>query len=170
MTQHWLLPERLVLSPDFHLFMYGLLKLPFKKAFGFRIGMVKPAIGQVHVLKYYNYLGWLSPFLQTFFPNVISTMRKVANAMIRVCSEGYESDIIYVKDIRKLDLNQWIFNLRKGQTKNSMKDKSKYFLNQNLKKYQAEFIKDLLSYEIPIILKLKSKYNSSIVPSLHLIS
>jgi uncharacterized protein YbjT (DUF2867 family) len=83
-----------------------LLKLPFKKAFGFRIGMVKPAIGQVHVLKYYNYLGWLSPFLQTFFPNVISTMRQVANAMIRVCSEGYESDIIYVKDIRKLDLNQ----------------------------------------------------------------
>ena len=79
-----------------------LLKLPFKNAFGFRIGMMKPAVGQVHVLKYYNYFGWLAPFLETFFPNVISTMRQVANAMIRVCDEGYPSNIIYVKDIRKL--------------------------------------------------------------------
>jgi hypothetical protein len=30
-------------------------------------------------------------------------MRQVANAMIRVCTEGYASDIIYVKDIRKLE-------------------------------------------------------------------
>ena len=80
-----------------------LLKLPFKQAFGFRIGMMIPAVGQQHVLKYYNYLGWMSPFLKLFFPNVISTMRQVANAMIRVCSEGYQSDIIYVKDIRNLD-------------------------------------------------------------------
>lgn len=80
-----------------------LLKLPFKQAFGFRIGMMIPAVGQQYVLKYYNYLGWMSPFLKLFFPNVISTMRQVANAMIRVCSEGYQSDIIYVKDIRNLD-------------------------------------------------------------------
>jgi uncharacterized protein YbjT (DUF2867 family) len=80
-----------------------LLKLPFKQAFGFRIGMMIPAVGQQHVLKYYNYLGWMSPLFKLFFPNVISTMRQVANAMIRVCSEGYQSDIIYVKDIRNLD-------------------------------------------------------------------
>jgi hypothetical protein len=79
-----------------------LLKMPFKTAFGFRIGMMIPAEGQQHVLKYYNYLGWMSPFIRTFFPNVISTMQQVANAMIRVCSEGYASDIIYVQDIRKL--------------------------------------------------------------------
>ena len=80
-----------------------LIKLPFKNAFGFRIGMMIPAVGQQHVLKYYDYLGWMSPFLKLFFPNVINTMRQVANAMIRVCTEGYASDIIYVKDIRKLD-------------------------------------------------------------------
>jgi hypothetical protein len=44
----------------------------------------------------------MSPFIRAFFPNVISTMQQVANAMIRVCSEGYTRDIIYVQDIRKL--------------------------------------------------------------------
>ena len=80
-----------------------LSRMAFRQTFGFRIGMMIPAKGQQHVLKYYNYLGWMSPFLKVFFPNVISTMRQVANAMIRVCSEGYASDVIYVKDIRKLD-------------------------------------------------------------------
>jgi uncharacterized protein YbjT (DUF2867 family) len=80
-----------------------LSKMDFKRAFGFRIGMMIPAEGQQYVLKYYNYLGWLSPFFKLVFPNIISTMRQVANAMIRVCAEGYNSDVIYVKNIRKLD-------------------------------------------------------------------
>jgi hypothetical protein len=80
-----------------------LSKMDFKQAFGFRIGMMIPAEGQQYVLKYYNYLGWMSPFFKLVFPNIISTMRQVANAMIRVCTEGYNSDVIYVKDIRKLD-------------------------------------------------------------------
>ncbi|MEN9698917.1 MAG: hypothetical protein RLZZ301_115 [Bacteroidota bacterium] len=82
-----------------------LAKMPFKASFGFRIGVMIPAEGQQHVLKYYKYVAWLTPFLKLFFPIIISTMRQVANAMIRVCSEGYKSDIIYVKDIRKLELN-----------------------------------------------------------------
>jgi uncharacterized protein YbjT (DUF2867 family) len=80
-----------------------LSKMDFKQAFGFRIGMMIPAEDQQFVLKYYNYLGWMSPFFKLVFPNMISTMRQVANAMIRVCTEGYNSDIIYVKNIRKLD-------------------------------------------------------------------
>jgi uncharacterized protein YbjT (DUF2867 family) len=80
-----------------------LSKMGFKQAFGFRIGMMIPAEGQQFVLKYYNYLGWMSPFFKLVFPNIISTMRQVANAMIRVCTEGYNSDVIYVKDIRKLN-------------------------------------------------------------------
>jgi uncharacterized protein YbjT (DUF2867 family) len=80
-----------------------LSKMDFKQAFGFRIGMMIPAEGQQYVLKYYNYLGWMSSFFKLVFPNIISTMRQVANAMIRVCTEGYNSDIIYVKNIRKLD-------------------------------------------------------------------
>jgi len=80
-----------------------LSKMDIKRAFGFRIGIMIPAEGQQYVLKYYNYLGWMSPFFKLVFPNMISTMRQVANAMIRVCSEGYNSDVIYVKDIRKLD-------------------------------------------------------------------
>jgi hypothetical protein len=79
-----------------------LSKMDFKQAFGFRIGMMIPAEGQQYVLTYYKYLGWMSPFFKLVFPNVISTMRQVANAMIRVCAEGYKSDVIYVKDIRQL--------------------------------------------------------------------
>jgi uncharacterized protein YbjT (DUF2867 family) len=79
-----------------------LSKMDFKQAFGFRIGMMIPAEGQQYVLTYYKYLGWMSPFFKLVFPNVISTMRQVANAMIRVCAEGYNSDVIYVKDIRQL--------------------------------------------------------------------
>lgn len=80
-----------------------LSRMAFRQTFGFRIGMMIPAEGQQYVLKYYNYLGWMSPFLKIVSPNIISTMGQVANAMIRVCSEGYISDIISVKDIRKLD-------------------------------------------------------------------
>jgi uncharacterized protein YbjT (DUF2867 family) len=80
-----------------------LSKMAFKQTFGFRIGMMIPAEAQQYVLKYYNYLGWMSPLFKLVFPNMISTMRQVANAMIRVCSEGHERDVIFVKDIRKLD-------------------------------------------------------------------
>jgi nucleoside-diphosphate-sugar epimerase len=79
-----------------------LMKMPFKQAFGFRIGIVKPAMGQQYVLKFYNYLSWLMPIFKTFFPSMFNTMEQVANAMIVVASKGYESNVIYVKDIHKI--------------------------------------------------------------------
>jgi nucleoside-diphosphate-sugar epimerase len=71
-----------------------LMKMPFKHAFGFRIGIVKPAMGQQYVLKFYNYL--------SFFPSMFNTMEQVANAMIVVASKGYERNVIHVKDIHKI--------------------------------------------------------------------
>ncbi len=79
-----------------------LMAMPFKQAFGFRIGMVQPAEGQVHVLKYYKYLAWLVPVLKVLTPNIINTMKQVANAMVYFAENGFERNVIFVKDIHKL--------------------------------------------------------------------
>ncbi|HSC54919.1 MAG TPA: NAD-dependent epimerase/dehydratase family protein [Phnomibacter sp.] len=78
-----------------------LAKLPFKQAFGFRIGFVKPAAGQQFVLSYYKYFSWLFPIVKTLLPNIHSTMKEVAQAMIYFSKNGYNRNVIYVKDIHK---------------------------------------------------------------------
>ncbi len=79
-----------------------LARLPFKQTFGFRIGFVKPATGQQHVLSYYKYVSWLFPIIKKIVPNIYSTMKQVAQAMIYVSMHGYNSNVIYVKDIHKV--------------------------------------------------------------------
>lgn len=79
-----------------------LAKLPFKQAFGFRIGFVKPAAGQQHVLRAYKYISWLFPVIKSLFPNMYNTMKQVTQAMIHVAQYGYERNVIYVRDIRKM--------------------------------------------------------------------
>ncbi|MEN9884310.1 MAG: hypothetical protein RLZZ420_1527 [Bacteroidota bacterium] len=83
-----------------------LMKLPFKQAFGFRIGIVEPAAGQAHVLSFYKYLAWLMPVLKTMFPAVTNTMKQVAEAMIQVSEKGYPRNVIYVKDIHQLNTDR----------------------------------------------------------------
>jgi hypothetical protein len=77
-----------------------LMKLPFKQAFGFRIGFLIPARGQKRVLKYYKYVSWLIPLIKLLIPNIITTMNQVALAMIYAAQNGYERNVIYVKDIK----------------------------------------------------------------------
>lgn len=79
-----------------------LAKLPFKQTFGFRIGMVKPASGQHHVLSYYKYFSWMIPFIRTVLPFMYNTMKQVADAMIFVSENGYKRNVIYVKDIHAI--------------------------------------------------------------------
>ncbi len=76
-----------------------LFKLPFKQAFGFRLGFLIPHPAQKHVLKYYGYIRWLVPLLKIMLPNIISSTRQLARAMIYVSRNGYRSNVIYVKDI-----------------------------------------------------------------------
>lgn len=79
-----------------------LAKLPFRQAFGFRIGFVKPTVGQQHVLSYYKYVAWLFPVIKNLLPFMYNTMKQVAQAMIYVSQNGYERNVIYVKDIRNM--------------------------------------------------------------------
>jgi nucleoside-diphosphate-sugar epimerase len=79
-----------------------LMKLSFKQVFGFRIGIVEVAKGQIHILPFYKYVSWLIPILKIISPNILNTMKEVANAMIVVSSKGYTKNIIHVKDIHYL--------------------------------------------------------------------
>lgn len=79
-----------------------LMKMPFKQAFGFRIGVVEPAAGQKKVLSYYKYFSWLFPVIKLLLPRMISTMKQVANAMVKVSQNGYPQNVIHVKDITLL--------------------------------------------------------------------
>jgi hypothetical protein len=79
-----------------------LMKLPFKQAFGYRIGFLAATPGQKRVLKYYRYVSWLLPLTKLLSPNVVSTMNQVALSMVNVARHGYERNVIRVKDIKIL--------------------------------------------------------------------
>jgi uncharacterized protein YbjT (DUF2867 family) len=76
-----------------------LMKLPFKAAYNFRPGMMKPTKGQKNVLSAYKYVGWLYPVIRALFPGVACTIAEVGQAMINAVTKGYEKNILEVKDI-----------------------------------------------------------------------
>lgn len=79
-----------------------LMKLPFKAAYAFRPGMLKPTQGQKNTLKYYKYLGWLYPVLKLIAPNTASSLQELGLAMINASANGSEKKILEVKDIIQL--------------------------------------------------------------------
>ena len=79
-----------------------LMKLPFRQAFGFRIGFVEGTAGQRRVLSAYKYLYWLFPLINKLLPSIINTRHQVAMAMIEAAQNGYEKNVIHVGDIRVL--------------------------------------------------------------------
>ena len=76
-----------------------LMKLPFKKVYNFRPGMLKPTKGMKNTLSYYKYLGWLYYPLRAVFPQFVSTLKELGLAMINASSQGYSKNILEVKDI-----------------------------------------------------------------------
>jgi len=79
-----------------------LMKLPFKKVYAFRPGMLKATKGLKNTLSYYKYFGWLYPVITTFFPNAGCTLQQLGLAMINAVDKGYDKNIIEVKDIKIL--------------------------------------------------------------------
>jgi uncharacterized protein YbjT (DUF2867 family) len=76
-----------------------LMKLPFKRVFAFRPGMLIPTKGLKNTLQYYNYFTWLNPLLRRAFPSSVSTLKELGLAMIQVASKGYSMPVLEVKDI-----------------------------------------------------------------------
>jgi hypothetical protein len=79
-----------------------LMKLPFKKAYMFRPGIIEPTKGLKNTLKFYNYLGWMLPIIRLVSPGFISTLRDIGVAMVKSVIKGYPKSILEVNDIKAL--------------------------------------------------------------------
>jgi hypothetical protein len=76
-----------------------LMKLPFKRVYAFRPGMLRATEGMKNTLKYYKYIGWLYPLLRFLYPSGVSTLKELGRAMIYVSMHGFDKPILDVKDI-----------------------------------------------------------------------
>jgi len=76
-----------------------LLQLPFRKAYMFRPGFMKPTKGLKNTLRGYGAFTWMYPALRALFPNFVTTLSEVGIAMINVTVRGYDNSILEVKDI-----------------------------------------------------------------------
>lgn len=79
-----------------------LLKMPFKKVYNFRPALLKATSGQQNVLSYYKYINWLFPILNVVYPGGVSTLKQLGLAMINVAQQGYNKQVLEVRDIKKL--------------------------------------------------------------------
>ncbi len=77
----------------------ALVKLPFRQVFNFRPGYMHPTKGLKNTLPFYKYISWLYPFFRKVFPNRVSTLAELGQAMINVTLFGYNKQVIEVKDI-----------------------------------------------------------------------
>ena len=76
-----------------------LMKLPFKKVYAFRPGILLPTKGMKNTLKYYKYITWLNPLLRIVFPSSVSTLEALGLSMINITVNGYPTPVIEVNDI-----------------------------------------------------------------------
>ena len=81
-----------------------LLKLPFRQAYNFRPGIIKPTKGLKNVLSLYKWMSWMLPIINTISPGSVVTLKQIGDAMINVTQRGYEKKIMEVKDIISLSI------------------------------------------------------------------
>ena len=79
-----------------------LIKLPFRKVYNFRPGYMQPTKGLKYSNPYYKYITWLYPILRKVFPNRVTTLAEVGQAMIHAVSAGYGKNVVEVRDILTL--------------------------------------------------------------------
>ena len=76
-----------------------LMKLPLRRVYNFRPGVLEPIQGMKNTLGFYKWLGWLLPFIRLVAPSHICSLRQLGLAMISAASKGYEKQVLEVKDI-----------------------------------------------------------------------
>jgi hypothetical protein len=79
-----------------------LAKLPFKAAFMFRPGLMKPTRGQKNVKVIFRMLGLLYPLWKALSPMRVCTLEDLGLAMIQAVEAGYPKRILENKDIAQL--------------------------------------------------------------------
>jgi NAD dependent epimerase/dehydratase family len=80
----------------------ALMRLPFKRVYNFRPGLMRPTPGQKNIKWYLKALGGLYPLLRMILPNQVSTMRDVGIAMINSVLKGYPKQALEIRDINSL--------------------------------------------------------------------
>jgi uncharacterized protein YbjT (DUF2867 family) len=81
----------------------ALMRLPFRGAYAFRPGFIRPAHGERSKTASYRVIytatGWLFPVLRRLFPRYVTTTEEVARAMLRVAREGAPRRVLENVDI-----------------------------------------------------------------------
>lgn len=80
----------------------ALMRMPFRRAYMFRPGFMKPIEGSRNTKGYYRFIAPLYPVLRALMPQYVSTLQELALAMIKSVTQGYEKNILEVKDIVQL--------------------------------------------------------------------
>jgi hypothetical protein len=76
--------------------------LPFKAAYAFRPGFIKPYKGLKNSYGISKALGGIYPVLKTIFPKYVCTLEDLAFAMIHAARDGYSSPALENPDIARL--------------------------------------------------------------------
>ncbi len=79
-----------------------LMKLPFKRAFGFRPAFLIPTPGMKNAYRSFKVIGPIVPLFKRIMPGYVSTLKELGLAMISSALTGYGKNIIEVADIKKL--------------------------------------------------------------------
>ncbi len=79
-----------------------LMKLPFRKAFAFRPGYIRPIPGLRNTLLFTKLLAPFYPFMRLFFPVYVCTLEDLGRSMIHAATHGYSKNILECKDITLL--------------------------------------------------------------------
>lgn len=79
-----------------------LTKLPFKAAYLFRPGLMKPTEGQKNVKPIYKVAGMLYRLIKILSPKNVCTLDEVGLAMIHAVETGYPMKILENRDIAQL--------------------------------------------------------------------
>lgn len=79
-----------------------LLNLPFKAAYMFRPGFIKPTKGLKNAYKAYKFFTPFYPVLRKLFPKYVVTLEEIGLAMINVTLLGSDKKVLECKDIAGL--------------------------------------------------------------------
>lgn len=79
-----------------------LMRMPFKKAYNFRPGFIRPTKGQKMLKPFYKVIGVFYPIVYLFYAKGFITMEELGLAMINCVRVGYERQILEVEDIKQL--------------------------------------------------------------------
>jgi hypothetical protein len=79
-----------------------LTRLPFKAAYAFRPGLMKPTEGQKNVKPIFRAAAFPYPLWKALFPKSVCTLEELGLAMIHAVERGYPKRILENPDIAEL--------------------------------------------------------------------